>query len=192
MNIEKVKLDLMVRTQRGIVMFYIGAVYWFILWILSFFHMPIKLLGLLYLIGAGMLFPLGVLLSRLLKIDFMAKDNPLSNIAGLIGGMQLFFAPILVLIFLEKIEWLPFFAAILTGAHFFPFTALYNSKGYVFQTISVVLLTTIIGFIWMEQIYHLLPFGLSVLYFITSMILSKENKQVSLHQLQERIEEHPY
>jgi hypothetical protein len=186
MNIEKVKLDLVIRTQRGIVMFYIGAVYWFILWILSFVHMPIKLLGLLYLIGAGMLFPLGVLLSRLLKIDFMAKDNPLSNIAGLIGGIQLFFAPILVLIFLEKIEWLPFFAAILTGAHFFPFTALYNSKGYVFQTISVVLLTTIIGFIWMEQIYHLLPFGLSVLYFITSMILSKENKQVSLH------EEHPY
>jgi hypothetical protein len=187
MNIEKVKLDLMIRTQRGIVMIYIGAIYWFMLGILSFVHMPIKLLGLFYLIGAGMLFPIGIVLSRLLKIDFAAKDNPLSNIAGFIGGMQMFFAPILVLIFLEEIEWLPFFVAILTGAHFFPFAALYNSKGYLFLTISVISFSTIIGFIWKEQIYQLLPFGLSVIYLVTSIKLARENKQV--HHFQEKAEE---
>lgn len=107
--------------------------------------MHINLLGLCYLIGAGMLFPLGIFVSNLFKIDFVAKGNPLANIAGVVGGMQILFAPILILIFMEKIEWLPFFVAVLTGTHFLPFSALYNSASYIFQSVAVIICSPSIG-----------------------------------------------
>jgi hypothetical protein len=174
MEVEQARLDLIKRTKKGIAMFYVGTIYWFILGMLSFVDMEINMLALVYLIGAGMLFPTGILASSLLKIDFIAKNNPLSSIGGFMGAMQMFFAPILVLVFMEKVQWLPFFIAILTGAHFFPFIALYKSKAYVFQTIGVVTFTSIVGFLFMKQIYYILPFGLSAIYFITSLLLKKE------------------
>jgi hypothetical protein len=178
MNALETKTDLMKRTKKGIAMFYVGTVFWLLMGILSLIDMHINLLGLFHLIGIGMLFPLGLLVSNLLKIDFVAKDNPLSNIAGVIGGMQILFAPILILVYIERIEWLPFFIAVLTGAHFLPFSALYNSKAFIFQSIAVVAFASVMGFVFMEHVYTILPFGLSVIYLITSILLTNENKRL--------------
>lgn len=177
MNVREAKVEFINRTKKGVVMFYVGTIYWLLLGLLSLFDINIKLLGICYLVGAGMLFPLGIMVSKLLNIDFIAKGNPFSNIAGVLGGMQILFAPILILVFIEHIEWLPFFIAILTGAHFLPFTALHNSKGYIFQSLGVVLYTSVIGFPFMEQIYNILPFGLSLIYFLTCLIITKEITQ---------------
>ncbi|WP_068674166.1 hypothetical protein [Oceanobacillus sp. Castelsardo] len=181
MNMREVQNDLMQRTKKGVAMLYVGAIYWFLMGILGFFDMHINLLGLIYLIGIGMIFPLGILVSNLLKIDFIARGNELSGFAGVIGGMQILFAPILIMIYIEKIEWLPFFIAILTGAHFLPFSVLYKSKGYIFQSIAVVLMAMVVGFIFMDFVYTILPFSLSVIYLITSILLTKENKNLTLH-----------
>ncbi|WP_060668608.1 MULTISPECIES: hypothetical protein [Bacillaceae] len=161
-------------------MFYVGSLYWFLMGILGLFDMHINLLGLIYLIGIGTLFPLGILVSNLLKIDFIAKGNELSNFAGVIGGMQLFFAPILIIIYMEKIEWLPFFIAVLTGAHFLPFSVLYKSKGFIFQFMAVVLFSSIVGFVFMDYVYKILPFGLGIIYLITIILLLNENKKLTL------------
>lgn len=177
LNIEQVQNNLITRTKRGVSMFYVGTGYWLLLGLLSFIDMHIKLLGLFYLIGAGMLFPLGILVSKMLKIDFVANGNPLSGLNGLLGATQLFFAPILVLIFMEKVEWLPFFVAILTGAHFFPFVWVYKSKAYIFQTVAVVLSATFCGFLFMDMIYSILPFILAAVYLTTSILLNAENKR---------------
>ncbi|MEK4800120.1 hypothetical protein MHI02_00575 [Oceanobacillus sp. FSL K6-0118] len=180
MNVKEVQNDLMQRTKKGVTMFYVGSLYWFLMGILGLFDMHINLLGLIYLIGIGTLFPLGILVSNLLKIDFIAKGNELSNFAGVIGGMQLFFAPILIIIYMEKIEWLPFFIAVLTGAHFLPFSVLYKSKGFIFQSMAVVLFSSIVGFVFMDYVYKILPFGLGIIYLITIILLLNENKKLTL------------
>ena len=178
MNLDAIKLDLIKRTRKGVIMLYIGTVYWLLMGFLSFTDIHIKLLGLIYFIGAGMLFPIGILISNLFKIDFVAKSNPLSNIGGVVGGMQILFIPINILIYMENIEWLPFFIAVLTGAHFLPFSPLYNSKGFIFQALGVVGFSTVIGFVWMEHIYTILPFGVAVIYFISSLIVNSEMKNL--------------
>ncbi|GGA87117.1 DUF7010 family protein [Ornithinibacillus halotolerans] len=179
MNVNEAKLELMKQTKKGIAMFYVGTAFWFLMGLLSFIDMHINLLGLFHLIGIGMLFPLGILVSNLLKIDFIAKDNPLSNLAGILGGMQILFAPILILIYMENIEWLPFFIAVLTGAHFLPFSALYNSKAFIFQSVGVIVFASIIGFGFMNYVYTILPFGLSMIYFVTLILLNIENKKIA-------------
>lgn len=179
MNFNEVVLDLMKRTKKGIAMFYVGTVYWLLLGLLSFAGLDIKLMGLIYFIGAGMLFPLGILVSKVLKIDFIAGDNPLTKIAGVLGGMQILFAPVLIFVYMENPGWIPFFVAILTGAHFLPFAVLYKSKAYFFQSFGVVGFTSLVGLFVMDGIFSVLSFGLSAIYFITSLLLTLENKQLS-------------
>lgn len=178
MDVDKTTIDLMKRTKKGIPMIYVGVVYWFLLGASSFLNIEIEWLGLFYLIGAGMIFPIGLLVSKLLKIDFLANDNPFSTMGGVLGGVQILFSPILILIFMERVEWLPFFVAVLTGAHFLPYAVLYKSKGYLFQSFAVVGFTSLIGFGFMEQVYTVLPFGISVIYLITCLLISQENKKV--------------
>jgi len=177
MNVNEAKQDLAGRTKKGVAMIYVGTYFWLLMGILSFIDMHIHLLGLFHLIGIGMIFPLSISVSNLFKIDIFAKGNGLSNFAGILGGMQILFAPILILIFMEKPEWLPFFIAILTGAHFLPYSALYNSKAYIFQSVAVVGLASVFGFIFMEHAYTILPFGLALIYFITSILIRKEHRE---------------
>nr|WP_191090756.1 hypothetical protein [Niallia endozanthoxylica] len=61
----------MKRTKKGITMIYVGVVYWLLLGAISFFNLEIEWLGLFYLIGAGMILPVGLLVSKILKIDFL-------------------------------------------------------------------------------------------------------------------------
>ncbi len=178
MDVDQTTIDLMKRTKKGITMIYVGVVYWFLLGASSFLNLETEWLGLFYLIGTGMIFPSGLLVAKLLKVDFFANDHPLSIMAGVLGGVQILFAPILILIFMERVEWLPFFVAVLTGAHFLPYAVLYKSKGYLFQSFAVVGFTSIIGFGFMEQVYTLLPFGVGMIYLITCLLISKENKKL--------------
>jgi hypothetical protein len=47
-------------------------------------------------------------------------------------------------------------------------------------TFAVVVLASIIAFGFMEHVYTILPFGLSVIYLITSILLANENKKLTI------------
>nr|WP_078544614.1 hypothetical protein [Litchfieldia alkalitelluris] len=155
-------------------MIIVGIFFWLVVGLLSFFNLHIKMHGLLVFIGISMIFPLGMIVSKMMKIDMMAKDNPLSALAGLLGAMQLFFTPILMVIFIDETQLLPFFVAVLTGAHFFPFAWLYKSKAYIFQTVAIIVWAIIFGFIFNSYLFTIFPFILSAVYLITSLWLTKE------------------
>ncbi|WP_420849674.1 DUF7010 family protein [Peribacillus tepidiphilus] len=52
--------------------------------------------------------------------------------------MQLFFAPILILVGYEQYEWVPFVVGVLTRAHFLPFMWVYDSRAYLFQQLLLL------------------------------------------------------
>ncbi|RDW15110.1 DUF7010 family protein [Oceanobacillus chungangensis] len=173
MELLEMQYDLINKTRRGLPMIIIGVVFWFIVGLLSFFEMHIKLHGLLVFIGISIIFPLGILLSKIMKIDMVAKDNPLSALAGMLGAMQLFFTPLLMVIFVDEPQLLPFYVGILTGAHFFPFAWVYKSKAYIFQTVAIIAIATIFGFVLTEHLFTIFPFVMSGVYFVTSVWLTK-------------------
>src|SRR5699024_2205532 len=107
------------------------------------------------------------LISKVLKINFLANNNPLSVIGGLIGGIQVFFAPLIILVALNQPDWIPFVVGILTGAHFLPYTSIYDSRAYLFQTVATVGIVTVVGFGWMKQAYLFIPIALIIVLPIT-------------------------
>jgi hypothetical protein len=76
-NIQIIKLDLARRTWRGLNNILAGILLWGGFAVLGMILPDSSLKALVYLFGAGLLFPLGLLIGKLLKIDMFAQGNPL-------------------------------------------------------------------------------------------------------------------
>src|SRR5699024_6430397 len=163
------------QAQKGTPMILEGIIFWGLALIANFV-LPSDVIVWFYLFGIGGIFPLGILIAKAMKINFLASENPLSLIGGLIGGIQIFFAPLIILVALNQPEWIPFTVGVLTGAHFLPYVGTYNSRAYLFLTIATADTVSIIGFGWMEQAYILIPIALIIVYVITYGILRNECK----------------
>ncbi|HEY5548341.1 MAG TPA: hypothetical protein VIL17_01950 [Coriobacteriia bacterium] len=123
-------------TKKGIGLPIAGAAFW-IAASAIFLLVPPKPAGFVVMVGTGLVFPLGILISRLLKGDIFAKEPPLSDLGGILAAVQLFYWPIIILCMLVFPVWLPFVLAVLFGSHFLPYGWLYQSRGYYFLGIAV-------------------------------------------------------
>jgi hypothetical protein len=177
LNFEKLRTELSAEAGKGYPMFIAGIIFWLLMGVGGLF-VPHQVMVWIYLFGIGLVLPLGILVSKVVHVNFLATHNPLSTIGGLVGGIQIFFAPLIILIAYQQPDWIPFVVGVLTGAHFLPYVAIYRSKGYIFQTVATVLAASVIGFVWMDQAYSLIPFSLIIVYSITLFWLMKEAKVV--------------
>ena len=80
--------------------------------------------------ATGPMLPLAWLFSKQFKTAWGIPDNPLNPLGLWLNFAQLFYFPFLFLIYARTPEDLVMGYAILTGAHFFPYGWLYNTKAY--------------------------------------------------------------
>ncbi|MBT2682759.1 hypothetical protein [Bacillus sp. ISL-37] len=177
MNFEELRMELSAEAGKGYPMFIAGVIFWLMMGVGGLF-VPQPIMVWVYLFGIGFVLPLGILVSKVIHVNFLATHNPLSTIGGLVGGIQIFFAPIIILVAYQQPNWIPFIVGVLTGAHFLPYVAIYQSKAYLFQTVATVLTVSLIGFGWMDHAYLLIPISLIIVYSITLFWLIKEAKAV--------------
>ncbi len=177
MNFHELRYDLSVRAKKGLPLFPAGILFWSVLFITELF-VPRDLVVWFYIYGMGAVFPLGILISQLLKIDLLAKGNPLSMGGGLIGAVQIFYIPLVILILLHEPSWLPFSVGLLAGSHFLPYFWLYDSKAYLFLTISTVVSAAIIQFFFSESSFLSIPILFIIIYTCTAFLLFFEVKKL--------------
>ncbi|MED2187123.1 DUF7010 family protein [Bacillus wiedmannii] len=144
MNILEAKRDLAQRTKRGFPVIIAGILFWIVASVMGIL-LSEKQVVWVYLIGMGCVFPFGLMIAAILKIDMFAKGNPLGTLAGLIGGINVLNIPFVLLAYFQFPEWLPFVVAMLIGVHFIPYVWIYESKSYGLLSVTVVYLLTLIG-----------------------------------------------
>jgi hypothetical protein len=162
-------------SKRGLPMIFTGVLFWLVAGLAGFLDHAITVW--VYLYGIGVIFPVGILVAKLMKLDMLAADNPLAVLSGVVGGMQILFAPVILLILFQLPDYIPFAVGVLTGAHFLPFAVIYKSKAYIFQSIATVAGAAFTGFVFHEITFLITPFTLMAVYIITCLWLVKENKK---------------
>lgn len=178
MELNQAKINLQLTTQKGLHIIIGGIIFWIIASI-SGMLLPKSIVIWVYLIGIGSIFPLGIVIAKILKIDIFAIENPLGRLASIIGGINLLNIPLVLIIYFNQPSWLPFIVGITAGAHFLPYIWIYDSKAYGFLSVFTVLASSICGFLFMSKIFIILPISLSVVYFITVLLIIKENNPLS-------------
>ncbi len=175
MTLDELRNDLIVDGQKGYPFFLSGALYWIVMGFLGFIYESSQQLALIYLIASCSIFPLAIALSKILKVNLLST-NPLGVLGGIIGGIQAFYLPIWVVIYIEQFELIPMSIGILGASHFLPYLWIYRSKTYAVLTIFMTLISFIFGYILIDQAFVLLPFLLSVLYLLTFISLKIETR----------------
>lgn len=82
-----------------------------------------------FIAGTPML-PLAFLLSKVLKTNWKIEGNPLQPLGLWLNIAQLFYFPFLIFILIRMPEYFLMTYAIITGAHFFPYSWFFNTRWY--------------------------------------------------------------
>jgi len=162
-------------SKRGLPMIIAGVLFWLAAGLSGFLDRAIAVW--VYLYGIGLIFPLGILLARLMNIDLFAKGNPLGGLAGAVGGMQILFAPVVLLVLFQLPDYMPFTVGVLTGAHFLPFAVIYGSRAYAFLSAATVAGAALTGFFAHAHTFLATPFTLTAVYAAACLWLVKENRR---------------
>ncbi|MCY9669720.1 hypothetical protein M5X11_33220 [Paenibacillus alginolyticus] len=172
-SVQDAKKNLALSTKRGIPLIISGILFWILAGVCGSLF-PQSMVLWVYIFGVGLVFPIGILIAKIMKIDIIAKGNPLGNLAATIGSMQILFAPIIITLYFHEPAWIPFVLGVLNGAHFLPYVWVYNSKTYLLLSLATVVVATVIGLGFLKETFLSTPFCIAAIYLVSAFGLRKE------------------
>lgn len=118
---------------------------WIFICVVNFLSISQYYKNALSLYSSVLLVPLALLFSKLYKIKFSDKDNPL-NTAGIVFALnQMLYLLVVILVWLVKPEQMITAYAIVVGAHFLPYSWLYDSLTYRLVAIIIPVLAFLLA-----------------------------------------------
>jgi uncharacterized protein DUF7010 len=160
-------------TRMGMGMPIAGTLFWlgyaFLLW-------RFKLESAVYLSFAatGLVFPLGILFTRLVGGDLFAKSPALTPLGLLLAGIQLFYWPVIIVLASVAPAWTPYCMAVLFGSHFLPYGWLYRSKGYMLLAVLTAVATTVTVIVARGPVPQVVTLVAAACYVVSILVVRSE------------------
>lgn len=174
-TLEQLQSDIISTTKKGFPILLSGAIV-FLLFTFLPLVFPMKTVYLIWIFGLSVIFPFGILLSKILNVNILVTDNSLGTLGGIIAAPQAFFIPVFIIVYMYIPEYLPFTIGLLGGAHFLPYMWIYKSKAYLFVTITTCISSLILGGFFVELAFTLVPLAISITYVIAILLIFRELK----------------
>jgi formate/nitrite transporter FocA (FNT family) len=164
-------------SQRGIGMPAAGMLFWLgVAWLTRHFPIPRAVFYSFFLTGP--VFPVGVALTKLAGGNLFSKSAGLTSLGLLLAALQMFFWPIIGLVFVLSPAWTPWAMAILFGSHFLPYAWLHRSRAYAFLSGSVAVSLTTLALITHDPQPTRVPLITAACYAIAIAWMAIENRQL--------------
>lgn len=160
-------------TARGIGMPIAGFLFWLAIAVLMR-ELPVRSALFWSFVATGVVFPVGVLITRAFGGDLFAKSETLTPLGLMLNGMQLLFWPVIILVWRLAPEWVPYTMATLFGTHFIGYAWIYRSRGYAVLTVGVSVLLTAAVLIARDPLYAVTPLLAAAVYAVAVAILYTE------------------
>lgn len=160
-------------TMKGIGMPVAGLIYWIaVAVVLRSFPMKTALVWCFILTGP--VFPIGYAITKAFGGDLFAKSATLTPIGIQLAALQLFYWPIIIVVYRFATEWTPFTLAVLFGSHFLPYGWMYESRAYPFLTLSVAGVMSVGALASGGPMYLNVPLLAAACYLIAALMLGRE------------------
>ena len=165
MELNELIKDCAQRQKRGLHFIMASVVIWGLILAVQLTDMTMEQKNLFTFCCSAVLFPLAWGLSKVLKIDFEGKGNPLTKAGILFSINQILYILIAMWVFAAVPEKMLMVYAMIFGAHLMPFSWLYQSKGYLVFSIAIPILALIVGLMYA-------PFVLAVMMIVIEAVFS--------------------
>ena len=182
MNLKDLKKDCAQKQKKGIHFIIASVVIWIMVLIVQLTDLPVQLTdlpiltkNLLTFCCTAPLLPIAFLISKILKIQFQDKSNPLNYLGILFSANQMIYLLIAMWIYPTLPDKMLMVIAMIFGAHLLPYSWLYNSKTYMVLSIIIPILSLIVG---LNFANYTLAIMMILIEIIFSILLSFENKRI--------------
>jgi len=122
----------------------------------------------------GLVFPMGILLTRIAGGDLFAKSAALTPLGLQLAAMQLLYWPVLIVVFRVAPSWTLFTMAVLFGSHFLPYAWYYRSAGYGMLAVSVAIVLSAAAVTTRDSMHLLTPILTAACYGAGLLVLWRE------------------
>lgn len=165
MELNELIKDCAQRQKRGLHFIMASVVIWGLILAVQLTDLTIEQKNLFTFCCSAVLFPLAWGVSKVLKIDFEGKGNPLTKAGILFSINQMLYILIAMWVFAAVPEKMLMVYAMIFGAHLMPFSWLYQSKGYLVFSIAIPILALIVGLMYA-------PFVLAIMMMVIEAVFS--------------------
>ncbi len=145
MNLEEMRLDCAVKQKKGLHFILASVIIWGAVFVVHLTSFPILTKNLLTFCFTAPLMPLAYMISKIIKVDFTNKGNPLTNLGVLFSLNQMLYLLIAMWVYPTVPEKLVMVLAMIFGAHLMPYGWLYKSKSYIVLSVIIPIVILIVG-----------------------------------------------
>lgn len=152
MNLEEMRIDCAIKQKKGLHFMLASIFIWSAILIIHLTSLPILTKNLLTFCFAAPLMPLALLISKIIKVDFANKGNPLTSLGLLFSLNQMLYILIPMWVFPTVPEKMLMVYAMVFGAHLLPYGWLYKSKSYTVMAIIIPITVLVLGVLFQPVI----------------------------------------
>ncbi|UOE94513.1 hypothetical protein [Alkalihalobacillus sp. LMS39] len=179
MELNKIRNELSIKGKNGIGFLLAAVVIWSIITIIFFQQIEIKQKNIFMLFSTGLMFPLALAISTLIKADWKLENNPLGSLGSYLNLAQIIYFPILFWAIIKSPHDAIIFFAIITGAHFFPYGWFYNARPFYIMAPIMSVVIMFLGLYLNGENLWLIPLTLVILLVVAILWLRFDYKNKS-------------
>lgn len=176
MNLDEMRLDSACKQKKGLHFILASIIIWGAVFVVHLTTLPILTKNLLTFCFTAPLLPLAFMISKVIKVDFTNKDNPLTNLGVLFSANQMLYLLIAMWIYNAVPEKMVMVLAMIFGAHLLPYGWLYKSKSYVLLSVVIPITALIVGANFPSYIVAGFMITVEIIF---SLLLSNEVKKLT-------------
>lgn len=173
--LDEMRIDSAKKNKKGMAFMIASIFIWSGILVIQRMSLPLGYRNAYTWYAVACLMPLALLMTRLLKIGFANKENPINKLGLTITLMQILYVFIVCWAFYEAQDKMVMLLAMVFGGHLLPFGWLYKSKSYMVSAIIVTLGSLITGCIFEPWVVAL---GMIFHQIIFVLCLTWENKKL--------------
>jgi hypothetical protein len=176
MSIEELRLDCSVKQKKGLHFILASIVIWGAILVVQLMDISILSKNLYVFCCTAPLRPLAFFVSKINKVDFQNKDNPLTNLGILFSANQMLNLMIAMWVFSDEKEKMLMVIVMIFGAHLLPYGWLYKSKTYMVLSVVIPITGLIVGLKFEPYILAVMMIAIEIIF---SICLVFENKRLN-------------
>ncbi|WP_100398101.1 DUF7010 family protein [Bacillus sp. FJAT-44742] len=180
MNVNDMKIKMSVDGKNGISFLLSGLGVWAAITLIFVLPLDLYYKNILMLLSTGLMFPLSIAISKGLKADWKFLNNPLGDLGVYFNVGQFLYFPIIFWAFAHNPSMMVIFFAVITGAHFFPYGWLYDSKPFYVLSPIMSIIPIVIGWNINEGALWYVPLTFAILLALLIFLLIKDYKKKEL------------
>ena len=166
MDLDSLRNDCARKQKKGLPFIMTSVLIWTGILCVHLTGLPIVTKNLLTFCCAAPLVPIAYLISKLIRVDFQGKDNPLTKLGLLFTVNQIVYLLIAMWVYNAMPDKMLMVFSMIFGAHLMPYSWLYESKSYFAFSIAVPILSLIIGLLFQPFVLAAVMIGMEVLFCI--------------------------